>query len=210
MAGIHGVAAVLPLADGAPTRRRLTEKTKVQEALGKASGAHIHTRRPRMDRHDSQDAPHVHESHDIPSCAPSPHTPPARHARGGHPSWKKLDARTQRRDSRSAAQAPRQGPDGAAPSPPPSVLTDQRFRPGPMQSTADSSLDLPTLTRGRRGVRRPLAGVEAPARLRQVFSQRDVWYSIVCRRVAVMCGPSCAWCGSRVPLQFWARASLCH
>ena len=101
MAGIHGVAAVLPLADGAPTRRRLTEKTKVQEASGKASGAHTHTHRPRMDRHDSQDAPHVHESHDLPSCAPFPHTPPARHARGGHPSWKNL---TPARNAETAAQ----------------------------------------------------------------------------------------------------------
>ena len=37
MAGMHGIAAVLPLADGAPKRRRLTEKTNVQEASGHAS-----------------------------------------------------------------------------------------------------------------------------------------------------------------------------
>ena len=83
--------------------------------------------------------------------APLPAHPTRKTRKRRPPLLEKLDARTQRRDSRAAAQAPRRGPDGAAPSPPPSVLTDQRFRPGPMQSTADSSLDLLTLTRGRRG-----------------------------------------------------------
>lgn len=85
------------------------------------------------------------------------------------PPGKKLDAQAHRRDCEAAAEAGRRRPAAGAPSPPRSMLTHPRFRPGSMHSAADSSVHLATLTLGRRGVRTRVAVVDAPARPRQVF-----------------------------------------
>ena len=162
-----------------------------------------------MDRHGAKDAPQVLESHDVPSCLRFPPNPRATHARCGHPSWKKLDAQAHRRDCEAAAEAGRRRPAAGAPSPPRSMLTHPRFRPGSMHSAADSSVHLATLTLGRRGVRRRVAGVDAPARPRQVFSQRDVCQRMVSWRRTVMAPASSAWCGSRVALRCCPRGSFC-
>ena len=134
-----------------------------------ALGTHTRTHRARMDRHGAHDAPHVFESHGVPPCLRFPPNPRATHARCGHPSWKKLDAQAHRRDCEAAAEAGRRRPAAGAPSPPRSMLTHPRFRPGSMHSAADSSVHLATLTLGRRGVRTRVAVVDAPARPRQVF-----------------------------------------